>query len=415
MAIYMPMIPEVAVIMLACARLGAPHTVVFGASPRSPWPTASTTWGPAWWSPRTGAGAGGAWCPSKPTPTRPGESQRGAHLPGGAPVGTTASITMQEGRDVWWHEATAESQRQGQTTCDPEPLDSEHPLYVLYTSGSTGKPKGILHTTGGYLVHTSLTHKWIFDLKEDDVYWCTADVGWVTGHSYIVYGPLCNGATCVMFEGTPDFPDRDRFWAVIARHKVTILYTAPTAIRSFMRWGEEYPARHDMSSLRLLGTVGEPINPEAWVWYRQNIGGGRCPVVDTWWQTETGAIMISPLPGITTCKPGSATFPFPGIEADVVNEAGRSVPLGGGGYLVIKRPWPGMLRTCGGTTSATCRPTGAGTPGSTSPGTAASGTRRGTSGSWVGSTTCSTSPPTGSGRWSWRAPSSATPLLRRRR
>ena len=216
---------------------------------------------------------------------------------------------------------------------------------MLYTSGSTGKPKGILHTTGGYLVQTSLTHKWIFDLKEDDVYWCTADVGWVTGHSYIVYGPLCNGATCVMFEGTPDFPDKDRFWAVIARHKVTILYTAPTAIRSFMRWGEEYPARHDMSSLRLLGTVGEPINPEAWVWYRENIGGGRCPVVDTWWQTETGAIMISPLPGITTCKPGSATFPFPGIEADVVNEAGESVPLGGGGYLIIKRPWPGMLRT----------------------------------------------------------------------
>jgi acetyl-CoA synthetase len=345
-AIYMPMIPEVAVIMLACARLGAPHTVVFGGFSPESLADRINDLGASVVVTADGGWRRGSVVPLKANTDAALEKASGVRTCLVVRrVGDAASITMQEGRDVWWHEATAESQRQGQTTCDPEPLDSEHPLYVLYTSGSTGKPKGILHTTGGYLVHTSLTHKWIFDLKEDDVYWCTADVGWVTGHSYIVYGPLCNGATCVMFEGTPDFPDKDRFWAVIARHKVTILYTAPTAIRSFMRWGEEYPARHDMSSLRLLGTVGEPINPEAWVWYRQNIGGGRCPVVDTWWQTETGAIMISPLPGITTCKPGSATFPFPGIEADVLNEAGESVPLGGGGYLVVKRPWPGMLRT----------------------------------------------------------------------
>ncbi|MGH2369920.1 MAG: acetate--CoA ligase, partial [Chloroflexota bacterium] len=262
-------------------------------------------------------------------------------------VGEPAGITMemQAGRDVWWHEAMEETRRSGQVTCEPERLDAEHPLYILYTSGSTGKPKGILHTTGGYLVGTSLTHQWIFDLKEDDVYWCTADIGWVTGHSYIVYGPLCNGATSVMFEGTPDYPDKDRFWDLIEKHKITILYTAPTAIRSFMRWGDEYPKRHDMRSLRLLGTVGEPINPEAWVWYQQTIGGGRCPVVDTWWQTETGMIMITPLPGMTTTKPGSATFPFPGIDADVLDEQGSSVPLGGGGYLVIKKPWPAMLRT----------------------------------------------------------------------
>ncbi|HEX2515843.1 MAG TPA: acetate--CoA ligase, partial [Chloroflexota bacterium] len=345
-AIYLPMIPEVAVIMLACARLGAPHTVVIGGFSPESLADRINDLGASVVVTADGGWRRGSVVPLKANTDAALEKASGVRTCLVVRrVGDAASITMQEGRDVWWHEATAESRRLGQTTCDPEPLDSEHPLYVLYTSGSTGKPKGILHTTGGYLVHTSLTHKWIFDLKEDDVYWCTADVGWVTGHSYIVYGPLCNGATCVMFEGTPDFPDKDRFWAVIARHKVTILYTAPTAIRSFMRWGEEYPARHDMSSLRLLGTVGEPINPEAWVWYRQNIGGGRCPVVDTWWQTETGAIMISPLPGITTCKPGSATFPFPGIEADVVNEAGESVPLGGGGYLVIMRPWPGMLRT----------------------------------------------------------------------
>jgi acetyl-CoA synthetase len=224
-------------------------------------------------------------------------------------------------------------------------MDSEDLLFVLYTSGTTGKPKGIAHTTAGYMVGTAVTHRWVFDLKDEDVYWCTADIGWVTGHSYILYGPLCNGATGVMYEGTPDFPDRDRFWSVCEKYGVTIFYTAPTAIRTFMRWGTEYPLRRDLSSLRLLGSVGEPINPEAWIWYQENIGGGRCPVVDTWWQTETGAIMISPLPGITTTKPGSATFPLPGVEPDVVDENGQSVPLGSGGYLVLKKPWPSMLRT----------------------------------------------------------------------
>ena len=344
-AIYLPMIPEAAISMLACARIGAPHTVVFGGfSPESLADRINDC------SASYVITADGGWRRGNVVPLKKNTDaaiektstikkcivvQR---------IGEQAGITMQDGRDVWWHEAQAEAKAAGDVTCEPERLDSEHPLFILYTSGSTGKPKGILHTTGGYLVGTSLTHKWIFDLKEDDVYWCTADVGWVTGHSYIVYGPLCNGATCVMFEGTPDFPDKDRFWAVVAKHKVTILYTAPTAIRSFMRWGDEYPNRHDMSSLRLLGTVGEPINPEAWVWYRRVIGGDRTPVVDTWWQTETGAIMISPLPGVTTTKPGSATKPFPGIAADVVDEQGNSVPLGGGGYLVIKQPWPSMLR-----------------------------------------------------------------------
>ncbi len=345
-AIYLPMIPEAVISMLACARLGAPHTVVFGGfSPESLADRIND-------------------CQASYVITSDGGWRRGNVVPLKKNtdaalektttikkcvvvrrVGEQAGITMQAGRDVWWHEAQEEARKAGETAVEPEPLDSEHPLFILYTSGSTGKPKGILHTTGGYLVGTSLTHKWIFDLKEEDVFWCTADVGWVTGHSYIVYGPLCNGATCVLFEGTPDYPDKDRFWALIAKHKISILYTAPTAIRSFMRWGEEYPGRHDMSSLRLLGTVGEPINPEAWMWYRRVIGGDRCPVVDTWWQTETGAILISPLPGITTAKPGSATKPFPGIAADVVNEQGESVPLGSGGYLVIKKPWPSMLRT----------------------------------------------------------------------
>ena len=229
-------------------------------------------------------------------------------------------------------------------TCEPEQMDSEDMLFMLYTSGTTGKPKGIVHTTGGYMTGTYATSKWIFDLKEDDVYWCTADIGWVTGHSYIIYGPLANGATTVMYEGSPDYPDRDRFWAIVEKYACTICYTAPTAIRTFMRWGEEYPNRHDMSSLRLLGSVGEPINPEAWVWYWQHIGGGRCPVVDTWWQTETGAVMISALPGITTLKPGSATQPFPGIDAAILDEQGNEIGPGGGGYLVVRKPWPSMLR-----------------------------------------------------------------------
>ncbi len=345
-AIYLPMIPELPVVMLACARLGAPHTVVFGGfsaeslADRINDCQASVV-----------ITADGGWRRGNVVPLKKNTDDALKNTPSVRTclvvrrVGERAAITMQPGRDIWWHEALEESRRLGQTAVEPEPLDAEHPLYILYTSGSTGKPKGILHTTGGYLVGTSLTHKWIFDLHEDDVYWCTADIGWVTGHSYIVYGPLCNGATSVMFEGTPDYPDKDRFWELVEKHKITILYTAPTAIRSFMRWGDEYPNRHDMRSLRLLGTVGEPINPEAWIWYHRTIGGGRCPIVDTWWQTETGMIMISPLPGITTCKPGSATFPFPGIEADVLDEQGNSVPLGAGGYLVIKKPWPAMLRT----------------------------------------------------------------------
>ncbi|HEX2033502.1 MAG TPA: acetate--CoA ligase [Chloroflexota bacterium] len=345
-AIYLPMIPELPVAMLACARLGAPHTVVFGGfSPESLADRINDCQASFVITADGGWRRGNVVPLKKNTDAALQQTSSVKQCLVVRRVGEATEITMEPGRDIWWHEALEETRRSGQTTCEPEAVDAEHPLYILYTSGSTGKPKGILHTTGGYLVGTSLTHKWIFDLKEDDIYWCTADIGWVTGHSYIVYGPLCNGATTLMFEGTPDFPDRDRFWAVVAKHKVTILYTAPTAIRSFMRWGEEYPNRHDMSSLRLLGTVGEPINPEAWVWYHKTIGGGRCPVVDTWWQTETGMIMISPLPGITTAKPGSATFPFPGVDADVVDEQGNSVPLGGGGYLVLRKPWPAMLRT----------------------------------------------------------------------
>jgi acetyl-CoA synthetase len=248
---------------------------------------------------------------------------------------------MQDGRDIWWHDAVTRQPAQ----CEPETMDSEDLLYILYTSGTTGKPKGIMHTTGGYLTQVAYTHKYVFDLKPDtDVYWCTADVGWVTGHSYIVYGPLANRATSVLYEGTPDFPDKDRLWSIVEKYNVTIFYTAPTAIRTFMKWGDDLPAKHDLSSLRLIGTVGEPINPEAWVWYYKTIGGERCPVVDTWWQTETGAIMISPLPGATTLKPGSATFTLPGIEAKICDDTGTEVGIPGGGYLVLTRPWPSMLR-----------------------------------------------------------------------
>ncbi|HMO00172.1 MAG TPA: acetate--CoA ligase [Miltoncostaeaceae bacterium] len=339
-AIYLGMIPEIVVAMLACARIGAPHTVIFGGfSPDSVRDrvldcgvTAMIT-------------GDGAWRGGKLVPLK---ANVDAALEGAPDVHTCVvvrrtgnEIGWVEGRDVWYHELV---ERQA-TEAEPEIVDAEHPLYILYTSGSTGKPKGILHTTGGYLTGVAATHRWVFDLKDDDVYWCAADVGWVTGHSYIAYGPLANGATSVLYEGAPGTPDKDRWWEIIARYKVSILYCAPTAIRTFMKWGVEYPQRHDLTSLRLLGSVGEPINPEAWIWYRENIGGGRCPVVDTWWQTETGAIMISPLPGVTTLKPGSATRPLPGITADVVDANGQSVPLGAGGYLVLDEPWPSMLRT----------------------------------------------------------------------
>ena len=338
--IYLPMTPELPIAMLACARIGAPHSVVFGGF------SAESL------RDRINDSA------SKLLITADGGYRRGGIVPlkqnaddslDGSPSiervvvlrrTGSADDKMVDGRDIWWHDLV-EGQPQ---TCDPEPMDSEDMLYLLYTSGTTGKPKGIVHTTGGYLLGTYATTKWVFDLKEDDTYWCTADIGWVTGHSYIVYGPLANGATSVMYEGSPDYPDRDRFWAIVAKYGVSILYTAPTAIRTFMRWGVSYPQRHDLSTLRLLGSVGEPINPEAWVWYWQNIGLGNCPVVDTWWQTETGSIMIAPLPGLTTLKPGSATQPFPGIEAEILDEAGNAVGPGSGGYLTIKRPWPSMLR-----------------------------------------------------------------------
>ncbi len=338
--IYLPMTPELPIAMLACARIGAPHSVVFGGFSADSLRDRIND------------------SESKILITADGGYRRGGIVPlkqnaddslDGSPSiervvvlrrTGSADEKMVDGRDIWWHDLV-EGQPQ---TCEPEPLDSEDMLYLLYTSGTTGKPKGIVHTTGGYLLGTYATAKWVFDLKEDDTYWCTADIGWVTGHSYIVYGPLANGATSVMYEGSPDYPDRDRFWAIVAKYGVSILYTAPTAIRTFMRWGESYPQRHDLSSLRLLGTVGEPINPEAWVWYWQNIGLGNCPVVDTWWQTETGSIMIAPLPGLTTLKPGSATQPFPGIEAEILDESGNPVGPGSGGYLTIKRPWPAMLR-----------------------------------------------------------------------
>ena len=346
-AIYMPMIPEVVIAMLACARLGAPHTVVFGGfSPESLRDRIIDAHAKLVITADGGYRRGGI-VPLKQNtdaaldaPGLPVEKVLVVHRV----VEGIHGLTMHEGRDVWWHDALDAVPEDA--AVEPEPVEAEHPLFILYTSGTTGKPKGVLHTTGGYMVGTNLTTNWVFDLKEDDVYWCTADVGWVTGHSYLVYGPLSNGATAVMYEGTPDFPEKDRWWRIIEKHRVTILYTAPTAIRSFMRWGTEFPERCDLSSLRLLGTVGEPINPEAWVWYHQNIGAARCPVVDTWWQTETGAIMITPLPGLLPTKPGSATRPFPGIAAQIVDEEGNPVEKGvTGGLLVIKQPWPSMLRT----------------------------------------------------------------------
>jgi acetyl-CoA synthetase len=338
--IYMPMIPETPAAMLACARIGATHNVVFGGfsveSVRERMEVSE----------------------AKVLVTADGSLRRGKPIPMKADVDDIldklpklehtvvvnrcdVDCPMQEGRDVWWHEEVEKADAE----CPPEQLDAEHPLYILYTSGSTAKPKGILHTTGGYLTGVYATTKAIFDVKPDsDVYWCAADIGWVTGHSYIVYGPLANGLTSVMYEGAPDYPEKDRWWDIVEKYKVTIMYTAPTAIRACIKWGREFPEKHDLSSLRLLGSVGEPINPKAWVWYHKVIGGERCPIVDTWWQTETGHIMITPLPGITTTKPGSATQPFPGIEAAVVDKDGKIVEEGGG-YLTLRRPWPGMLRT----------------------------------------------------------------------
>ena len=338
-AIYMPMIPELPAAMLACARIGAPFTVVFGGFSAE---ALSGRINDA--QAKVLITADGGYRKGGVVPLKKNADEAIAQTKSIEKVlvvrRTKQEVPWTEGRDVWWHDLVAEQKAE----CPAEPLDSEHMLYLLYTSGTTAKPKGIVHTTAGYLTGVATTHKLIFDIKDDDVYWCAADIGWVTGHSYIVFGPLANGTTGVMYEGTPDFPDKDRWWTIIEKYKVSVLYCAPTAIRTFMKWGADYVRRHDMHSLRLLGSVGEPINPEAWLWYHETIGGGRCPIVDTWWMTETGMILLSPLPGITVTKPGSATFPFPGVGADVVDEDGKTVPFGGAGYLVITKPWPAMLR-----------------------------------------------------------------------
>jgi acetyl-CoA synthetase len=339
--IYLPMVPEAAIAMLACARIGAVHSVIFGGFSSESIKDRTEN------------------CEASMIITADGGYRRGkvvalkdnvdTALASGAPSvkkvivlrRTNSTVHMQHGRDVYWHEEMEKVPAQ----CPAKGFDSEHPLFLLYTSGSTGKPKGILHTSGGYLTGTYSTSKYVFDLRDDDVYWCTADVGWITGHSYIVYGPLANGATLLMYEGAPDWPDKDRFWKIIEEYSVTILYTAPTAIRAFIKWGDEYVKKHDLTSLRLLGSVGEPINPEAWIWYHKVIGGGRCPIVDTWWQTETGAIMITPLPGATPTKPGTATLPFFGIDAAILDETGKECGPDEAGKLVIRQPWPSMLRT----------------------------------------------------------------------
>jgi acetyl-CoA synthetase len=346
-AIYLPMIPEAAVAMLACARIGAVHSVVFGGFSAESLRDRMRDAEARLLITADGGYRRGGLVPLKRAADEALGEEGGCpsvehvlvvrrHGPDGETLG---EAVMREGRDLWWHE---ERDRVDED-CPAEEMDSEDLLYILYTSGTTGKPKGIMHTTGGYLTQVYATTKWVFDLREDDVYWCTADVGWVTGHSYIVYGPLANGATVVLYEGAPDHPARDRFWDLVEQHRVTVFYTAPTAIRAFMKWGAEHPERHDLGSLRLLGTVGEPINPEAWMWYHRHIGGERCPIVDTWWQTETGAIMITPLPGLTPTVPGSATRPFPGIRADILSLDGRLIETGGG-FLAIRRPWPSMLR-----------------------------------------------------------------------
>ena len=339
-AIYMGMCPALPIAMLACARIGAPHTVVFGGFSATALADRINDCQAACVITQDGALRRGQELKLKPVVD---EALKSCQTVRRVVVyqRTGSAQTMEPGRDLWWHELMEAASDE----CAAMALDAEHPLYLLYTSGTTGKPKGILHTTGGYAVSTYKTAQWVFDLKDEDIFWCTADIGWVTGHSYIVYGPLQNGATVLMYEGAPMHPGPDRFWRIIEKHKVNILYTAPTALRAFMRLGDEHPKKYAMQSLRLLGTVGEPINPEAWMWYREVIGRGRCPIVDTWWQTETGAIMVSPLPGATPTKPGSATRPLPGIAADVVDKDGNPVAPGSGGFLVVRRPWPSMLRT----------------------------------------------------------------------
>ncbi|AGY59375.1 acetate--CoA ligase [Gloeobacter kilaueensis] len=339
-AIYMPLVPEAAIAMLACARIGAPHTVIFGGfsgeAVRDRLNDARA---------KVVVTADGGFRKGAIVALKPRVDEAVAQATSVQHIvclrRTGQEVAMQPGRDLWWNELVARHS----SDCPAEALDSEDVLFILYTSGTTGKPKGVVHTTAGYNLYSHITSKWIFDLRDEDVYWCTADVGWITGHSYVVYGPLSNGATTFLYEGAPNQPDPGRFWQMIEKHRITIFYTAPTAIRTFIKWGDEWPKRHDLGSLRLLATVGEPINPEAWIWYHRVIGGERCPICDTWWQTETGGIMITPLPGATTTKPGSATLPFPGIVADVVDREGNSCEANEGGYLVIRKPWPSMLRT----------------------------------------------------------------------